>query len=107
MNRRRVLLDENLPVRLRQWLTDVEATTVEFMGWKGARNGELVRLARAELFAALVTADRALALGPRSWAPLGCVHVTSNGAARLQAAAPRIGEACRTVLPGQVVTVRV
>jgi hypothetical protein len=50
MSRRRVPLDENLPVRLRQWLPDVEATTVELMGWKGAWNGELVRLARAKSF---------------------------------------------------------
>ena len=40
MIRRRVLLDENLPVRLRLWLPGVEAATVEFMGWKGARNGD-------------------------------------------------------------------
>jgi predicted nuclease of predicted toxin-antitoxin system len=104
---RRILLDENLPVRLRHWMPGIQATTVEFMGWKGMRNGQLVHLARAEQFAALVTADRALALAPRSWAPLACVHVTSNNAARLQTAASRVEDACKTVLPGQVITVSV
>jgi predicted nuclease of predicted toxin-antitoxin system len=71
---RRVLLDENLPLRLRRWLPGVEAVTVEFMGWKGVRNGELVRRAQAADFAVLVTADRALAASPRAWSPLGCVR---------------------------------
>jgi predicted nuclease of predicted toxin-antitoxin system len=101
----RVLLDENLPVSLRLWLPGLEVVTVEYAGWKGARKGELVRLAQAAEFAVLITADRALALAPRSWAPLGCVHVTSNSAARLRAAVGRIEQACRTVLPGQVITV--
>lgn len=102
---RRVLLDENLAVQLRLWLPSVEAITVQFMGWKGMRNGELVRRAQAEGFAVLVTADRVLALAPRSWAPLGCVLVTSNRTARVRAAALRIEAACRAVLPGQVLTV--
>ena len=37
MIRRRVLLDENLPVRLRLWLPGVEATTVEL--WVGKAHG--------------------------------------------------------------------
>ena len=58
MSRRRVQLDENLPIRLQFWLPSVEVVTVEFMGWKGVRNGDLVQRAQAERFAALVTADR-------------------------------------------------
>ena len=104
---RRVLIDENLPIRLRSWLSSTEAVTVEFMGWKGVRNGELVRLAGAQGFAILITADRALALAPRTWAPLACVHLTSNSAQRLRSAAGRIDAACNRVLPGQVITVAV
>ena len=107
MSKRRVLLDENLDVRLRLWLPGVEAASAEFMGWKGVRNGELVRRARAEGFEVLVTADRPLARQPRAWAPLGCVFVTSNRAPRLRTAASAIDDACRAVLPGQVVRVRV
>lgn len=107
MSPRRVLLDENLAVRLRRWLPGIDATTVTFLGWNGTRNGELVRRAKAKGFAVLVTADRDLALTPRSWAPLACVYVTSNEPERLKAAAERIADACRAVLPGQVLTVQV
>lgn len=104
---RRVLLDENLAVRLRLWLPGVDAVTVEFMGWKSVRNGELVRRARAEAFDVFVTADKALALAPRAWAPLGCVLLTSSLTVRVHAAADRIDAACLAVRPGEVLTVQV
>ncbi len=107
MTPRRVLLDENIPVLLRHHLTGVEAASAEYMGWKGVRNGELLRRAREGGFAVLLTADRALALSPRVWAPLGCVYVSSNRIDRLRPAADELALACRDVLPGQVVTVRV
>lgn len=103
---RRVLLDENLPIRLRLWMPGVEAVSAEFMGWKGVRNGELVRRAVAEGFEVLVTADRALARRPRAWAPLGCVFLAPNKAPRIRAAASTIEAACRAVLLGQVVPLR-
>jgi predicted nuclease of predicted toxin-antitoxin system len=100
---RRVLIDENLAIRLRLWLPSVEAVTVEHLGWKGVRNGELMRRAKAEGFAAFVTADRPLALARHLWAPLGCVHVNVTDAARLRRAAERIDHACSAVLPGQLI----
>lgn len=103
---RRVLLDENMPVRLRLWLPSVEAVSVEFMGWKSIRNGDLVRRAKNAGFGVLVTADRALATAPRAWAPLGCVLVTSNKRTRLRAAAADLDAACLAVAPGEVFTVR-
>lgn len=105
--RRRALLDENLPTDLRLSLPGVEAISVEFMGWKGVLNGDLVRRARAEGFDVLVTADRPLARSPRAWAPMGCVHVTSTDRARLLAAAERIDVACRAVRPGETLPVEV
>lgn len=104
---RRVLLDENLPIDLHRWLTGVAAVTVEFMGWKSLKNGDLVRLAKAERFAVLVTSDRLLAMTPRLWAPMGCVHVSSNKYASLRSAAGRIDVVCQTILPGQVLKVQV
>lgn len=53
----RVLLDEDLPVRLRHHFpTDVTVETVEYRGWKGLENGDLLTAA-AETFDALVTMD--------------------------------------------------
>ena len=51
----RVLLDENLDWRLvRYFDADFQVTTVSQQGWKGMRNGELLRRA-AKIFDALIT----------------------------------------------------
>ena len=53
----RVLLDENLPHKLRQLFEDnIEVVTVSYRGWKGKRNGDLLRIAAAE-FDAFITMD--------------------------------------------------
>lgn len=53
----RVLLDEDLDVRLRHHFGDAaEVITVQYRGWKGLKNGELLRAA-AEEFDVLVTGD--------------------------------------------------
>lgn len=45
----RVLLDEHLDRKLKwQFEPGVEAVTVAERGWKGVKNGELLRLAQAE-----------------------------------------------------------
>ena len=54
----RILLDEDVPLRLRHHLED-EATvvkTVQYRGWKGKKNGELLALA-GKAFEILVTTD--------------------------------------------------
>ena len=53
----KVLLDEDVPIRLRHHFPspgDVE--TVEYRGWKGLKNGELLRVAQ-EYFDVIVTLD--------------------------------------------------
>lgn len=93
--------------RLRFLLTEVDAVTVEFMGWKGVRNGELTRRARDAGLFALVTADGPLARMPQVWAPLGCVLVSANAWPRLRRAAAGIDAACAGVLPGEMLIVMV
>ena len=56
----KVLLDENLPHQLRRELTGHDFFTAAYMGWGGVENGELLRLAAAAGFDALVTNDRGL-----------------------------------------------
>lgn len=42
----RVLLDENLPHKLRALFPDsIEVITVDYRGWKGKENGELLQMA--------------------------------------------------------------
>lgn len=54
------LVDESLPRQLAKALGGHDARTVAQMGWTGTSNGELLSLAEAAGFEALITADRNL-----------------------------------------------
>jgi predicted nuclease of predicted toxin-antitoxin system len=54
----KLLLDENLPKKLKNDLADFEVFTVQEMGWK--TNGELLELMISNGFEALITADKNL-----------------------------------------------
>ncbi len=56
----KVLLDENLPHRLRNRLSGHEVFTVSYMGWAGLKNGELLNAAEQLGFEAFVTGDQTL-----------------------------------------------
>ena len=51
----RLLLDENLPKRLKSDFPDHEVFTVAEIQWSGKTNGELLRLMLENDFAALLT----------------------------------------------------
>lgn len=53
----KLLLDENLPHRLRPLILGHDCFTATYMGWGGKRNGELLALAAAAGFDALLTKD--------------------------------------------------
>jgi len=56
----RVLLDENLPRRLKHYFTkDVKVLTVQDCGWKGLQDGELLHIAQTE-FDIFVTTDKGI-----------------------------------------------
>jgi hypothetical protein len=56
----KLLLDENLPHQVRLELPGHEVFTAAYMKWGGIENGELLRLAAAAGFDALITNDRGL-----------------------------------------------
>jgi len=56
----KILLDENVPHKLRRALGDRDVVTVDFMGWNGLKNGELLRMAEESGIDVLVTGDRSL-----------------------------------------------
>jgi len=56
----RLLLDENLPKRLKQDLKEHEIYTAAEKGWAGISNGELLRLLTENNFDALLTFDKNL-----------------------------------------------
>jgi predicted nuclease of predicted toxin-antitoxin system len=56
----RVLLDEHLPHRLRRLLGPaIEVVTIAHLGWKGTRNGALIRAAEDD-FDVFVTMDQGI-----------------------------------------------
>ncbi|EMR01175.1 DUF5615 family PIN-like protein [Cesiribacter andamanensis] len=56
----KLLLDENLPKRLKLDFPEHEIYTVHDKGWDGKKNGELMRLLVADTFDALLTFDKNL-----------------------------------------------
>ena len=56
---KKVILDENLPQLLRHHLTDFDVVTVQYQGWAGIQNGELIALIDGK-FDVFLTADQNL-----------------------------------------------
>ncbi len=55
----KLLLDENLPLSLRhEFLSPIEVVTVQYMRWKGRKNGELLGLMAMNGFDGIITADQ-------------------------------------------------
>ncbi len=103
---KRVLLDENLPRKLKWRLVDYgfEVTTVVERGWAGMKNGVLLR--RAEpAFDAFVTMDRGLSFQhPIETLDL-CVVLVSAKDNRYETLLPMVSEIVRclkSAAPGRV-----
>jgi hypothetical protein len=56
---KKVILDENLPVSLRHHLSDFDVVTVQYQGWAGIQNGDLIALVDGR-FDVFITADHNL-----------------------------------------------
>jgi predicted nuclease of predicted toxin-antitoxin system len=56
----KLLLDENLPHKLRLEIPGHDVLTVLFMGWLGIENGELLALAAKTGFDTVLTTDRGM-----------------------------------------------
>ncbi len=56
----KILLDEDLPRQLRRFFPDHEVFTIQWMGWQGKENGELLLLMEKENFDVFLTADKNL-----------------------------------------------
>ena len=103
----RVLLDENLPRKLKWRIEATEALTVPERGWSGTGNGELVRRA-AEEFDVFLTMDRGLEYQQNlSGVQLSIVLLSapSNDYDDLLPLVPEINEALQRVEPGEVTEV--
>ena len=56
----KILLDENIPHDLRQYLDHHDTFTAAYLGWSGLKNGELLKAAETQGFDVLVTGDLSL-----------------------------------------------
>lgn len=54
----RILLDESVPVQVRNALSDHQVSTAVEMDWRGLSNGDLLDCAEAEGFQLLIVADK-------------------------------------------------
>ena len=104
----RVLLDENLPRKLK-WSLDAEVVTVPERGWGVFKNGRLLRLAASE-FDVLLTMDRGMEYQQNLREIDLCLMVLSalsNDIDDLLPLAPSINAAFAKVVPGHLIHVAV
>lgn len=104
---RRVLLDEQIPKLLRRALPGFEVSTIDEAGFKGKKNGELLRTA-SDRFDCFLTADRGLAFQQNlSMVKVGIVllRLGSTKLADLVAYAPEITTALGVVKAGELLPV--
>ena len=103
----KVLLDEDIPVRLRLYFQTAEVETVEYLGWKGFKNGALLRAAQ-EHFDVLVTMDNNLPdQQPLRQFDIGIaiLRAPSKTLADLAALVPKLEQLLADIRPGDAVRI--
>lgn len=96
-----ILLDQNVPVGLRQFLSGHEVPTAYQMGWSDLSNGELLVTVEADGFDVLISCDQNLnnqqnIAGLR----LGVLVLNTNRWAVLRTCGAEIGHAIANIDPG-------
>jgi uncharacterized protein (DUF1501 family) len=105
---KKVLLDENIPQRLRLHLDNHEVVTTGFKGWAGLSNGALLDAAERAGIDVLVTADQGLNYqqnlrGRR----IALVVISTNRSSAVLANARRIQDAIDAAVPGKFMLVNI
>lgn len=102
----RVLLDEMLPAGVAGLLPDHEVVTVQQAGFKGLKNGQLLRNAAAQGFDVLLTSDRNLPAQQNiTVSGIAVVLVRGSRMVELTPQSERIAEAVADAEPGLVIRV--
>jgi hypothetical protein len=104
----RILIDECVPQRLRREVVGHDVRTVADMGWTGKKNGELLRLMKADGFETLLTVDQNIRhqqnLQNAGVAVIVLVAPT-NRLADLRPLVPSALTAVKSIKPGDVVEI--
>lgn len=104
---RRILLDQNAPLGLRQILTGYDVKTAYEMGWDAIANGRLLSAAESAGFAIMITSDQNIGRQQNlSGRRIALVVLTTNHwltvksrAAAVRKACHESGEGTYTVVP--------
>jgi hypothetical protein len=109
----RALLDEQVPVELAGTLNELAPQhtvgTVGGEGWKGMKNGALLRRMREAGFTALITVDRRMEYQQNvlhSGVGLVVLHARRARIQDLTPLAPAIARALDSIQPGEIIHVR-
>lgn len=98
----KLLLDENMPHKLRLHLPGHEVFTSAYMGWAGVRNGDLLSRAAAAGFDVLLTLDAGIEY-EQNLINLPCsviiIRAESNAFEHIQPRIPAILTAIQTLSP--------
>jgi hypothetical protein len=104
----KVLLDENLPHKLRAEIVGHEFFTAAYMGWSGIENGELLALAAKEGFDVLLTNDRGLEYEQNpALLPIGVIVllIRSNVIESIRPLLPNVHRVLQSIRRGELVKV--
>jgi len=91
----KLLLDENLPKRLKEDFNNHEVYTVRDMNWNGKTNGELMDLMLKNNFEALLTFDKNLQFQQnfsKYKIPVIVLNATDNTYVTLKTLLPKVNE---------------
>ena len=105
----KLLLDENLPHALRHQLPGHVVFTVTYMGWIGIENGDLLALAGANGFDAMLTMDSGIP-HHHDVAALPCslvlISAHSNTMFHLEPLVPKMLQAISQLMPKSIARVQ-
>jgi hypothetical protein len=105
----RILLDRNVPEKVRAFLSKHEARTISAMGWSARlKNGELLTAAEGNGFDVLLTCDQNIRYQQNlSLRKLGLVVLTSNLWPSVRNCGSAIQAAVESATPGSFQTIPV
>lgn len=104
----KILLDECLPLDFRRCFPGYEAHTAEWAGFKGKKNGDLIRSAESAGYEVLITLDQGIAYQQhlaRHQISIVVVRSRTTQIEDLFPLAEPVLRALRTIRPGQIITV--